>query len=259
MKCPSCKGDIQWGYRGKTCPSCGDPLPERQPLFYEWAGRIVSFTEDRGFFFWLIIFTLFILFLAVLENLFGPGDLAHLLDHHKCVSLLMLIYTAAHLKVIRNIQSVVRPGYPGAYWVDRLIIKEMRRGTNAMLLLGLIVSLVVVGPFNIFSIMPAYVLIISLFTALYWSIKPFRIDDREFMDAKVRSYFAFLGVKRLRPWRQVGGAYLITLVVSAAIFYAFMNMPNLYWNLKMNPTLNEIVNIFKGLFEWVPMLWPEGG
>ncbi len=257
MKCPNCKGDIAKDYKGRTCPSCGEPLPATQSIITEWAGRIASFTEDRGFFFWLLIFVIFIVFLSVLEHLFGPGDLARLLDQHKFVCLVTFIYTAAHLKIIRNINSVIRPGYPGPYWTDRLVIKKFRQGTNRAIILGFIISLIVVGPFNIFSLFPAYVLIISLFTALFWSIYSYRIDDREFFDAKVQSYFNFLGVKRLRRLRQAGGAYLIVIIVSAAIFYGLSHVPNLWWMIKMNPTLNEFIDIINGLFSWIPQLWPS--
>ena len=216
----------------------------------------MSFTEDRGFFFWLIIFAVVILALAVLEHLFGKGSLGKLLDRHKFVSLLMFIYVPAHLKIIRNINSETRPGYPGRYWTDRLIIKRMRNGTNYALLLGVLVSLIVVGPLNIFSITPAYFLIISLFTALFWSIESFRIDDREFLDTKVHSYFIFLGVNNLRKFRKTGATYVIGLIVSASTFYGLMHVPNLYWNLRMNPTIMTLVELVTGLFSWIPMLWP---
>jgi hypothetical protein len=226
-------------------------------MLREWGQRIVSFTEDRGFFFWLISYFIFILFLSVIENLFGPGSLKLLLDRYKFISLLMFIYVAAHLKIIRNIYSVLRPGYPEPYWTDRLIIRQMRIGTSMALAAGFIVSLVIVRPWNIFALIPAYALIISLFTALYWSIKSFRMDDREFQDPKVQTYFVFLGVRRLRLYRQVSGAYIIGLIVSAGIFYGFMHIPNLYWNLRMNPTLNTIYDAIVGLFSWIPVLWPS--
>ncbi|MBU0520467.1 hypothetical protein KJ564_16175 [bacterium] len=258
MKCPSCKGDIQWSYKGQTCPSCGDPLPKRKAFIVEFFQRSVEFSEDRGFFFWLLVFVLFLIVTAALEHLLGAGKLKIYLDRNKFISLLTMIYVAAHLKLIRNIHTISRPGYPGAYWVDRLIIKKMRRGTNVMLALGVLTSLIVLGPFNIFSMMPAYFVIISLFTALFWSIESFRMDDREFQDAKVRSYFVYLGVIRLRRWRQASGAYLITLVVSGGVFFGLSNVPNLYWNIRMNPFVMETVDIFTGLFDWMPLLWPEG-
>lgn len=257
MKCPNCKGDIQTGYKGRTCPSCGEPLPSTQSITLEWAGRVAGFTQERGFFFWLLVFVIFIILLAVLERLFGAGDLARLLDDYKFVSLVMFVYVAAHLKIIRNVNSVMRPGYPEPYWTDRLIIKKFRSGTNRALILGFIVSLIVVGPFNIFSIMPAYVLIMSLFTALFWSVQSYRIDDREFLDAKVMSYFNFLGVRKLRWFRQASGAYIIGLIVSGAIFYGLSHVPNLWWMIKMNPTLNEIIDTVNGLFSWIPRLWPS--
>jgi hypothetical protein len=223
----------------------------------EWGQRIAGFTEDRGFFFWLLTFFILLLITAIIENLFGSGSLKLLLDQHKFISLLMLIYVAAHLKIIRNIYSVLRPGYPEPYWTDRLIIKQMRTGTSAALIVGFVVSLIVVRPWNILSLMPAYVLIMSLFTALYWSIKSFRMDDREFLDPKVQTYFVFLGVRRLRLYRKMSGAYIIGLIVSGGIFYGFMHIPNLYWNLKMNPTIMNIVDLINGLFSWIPMLWPS--
>ena len=257
MKCPNCKGDIPTSHKGRTCPACGEPLPTKTPIAVEWAHRISGFTEDRGFFFWLLVFALFILLLAALENLLGPGDLVQLLDQHKFISLVMFIYTAAHLKIIRNIHSVNRPGYPGAYWTDRLIIKKFRLGTDRLLILGFILGLIIVGPFDLFALLPAYILIMSLFTALFWSIESFRIDDREFMDAKVMSYFNFLGIKRLRKWRQASGAYLIGLIVSGATFYGLSRIPNLWLMIRQNPTLNETIAIFTGLFSWIPMLWPK--
>lgn len=257
MKCPSCKGDIPRGYRGRTCPACGKPLFSTISIAVEWTHRVGSFTEDRGFFFWLLFFALFISLLAALEHLFGPGDLVRLLDQHKFICLLMFIYSAAHLKIIRNINSVLRPGYPEPYWTDRLIIKKFRRGTNKLLIFGFIISLIIVGPFNIFALLPANILIISLFTALFWSIQSFRIDDREFLDAKVMSFFNFLGVKRLRKWRQASGAYLICLIISGATFYGLSRIPGLWLMIKNNPTLNELIEIVTGLFSWIPMLWPH--
>lgn len=257
MKCPHCKGNIAENYEGQTCPACGEPLPRTVPLSQEWGRRAWAFTEDRGFFFWLLVFFLFILFLSALEQLFGPGNLARLLDQHKFIALLMFIYASAHLKIIRNINSVVRPGYPGPYWTDRLLIKKFRRGTNKMVLLGFIVSVIVVGPLNFFALIPAYILIISLFTALFWSIDSFRIDDREFADMKVRTYFDFLGVKRLRTWRKTSGAYLICIVVSAALFYGLSHIPGLWVMIKNNPTLNSIIETVNGLFIWIPMLYPQ--
>jgi len=256
MKCPSCKGDIQWGYKGQTCPSCGEPLPKRKAFLIEFFHRSIEFTEDRGFFFWFITFGIFLMLLAAFEHLVGKGELKIFLDHHKFLSLVMMIYVAAHLKLIRNINTKSRPGYPGDYWIDRFLIKRMRFGTTYMLIIGTVTSLIIVGPFNIFSLMPAYAVIISLFTALFWSIESFRMDDREFQDAKVRTYFNYLGVKQLRRWRQASGAYLIALVVSGAAFYGLMHVPNLYWNIRMNPTVMELTDIFTGLFDWVPMLWP---
>ena len=95
------------------------------------------------------------------------------------------------------------------------------------------------------------------FTALFWSIDSFRIDDREFLDAKVNTYFVFLGVRRLRTWRKAAGAYLICLVVSAAVFYGLSHTSGLWWMIKNNPTLNELIDIANGLFEWVPLILPQ--
>jgi len=242
---------------GQTCPSCGEALPRRRPVITEWTERAFAFSDDRGFLFWLLIFSLLIAFLAALEHLLGGGELARLLDQHKFISILMLLYTAGLLKIVRNVNSVFRPGYPGPYWTDRLIIKKFRRGTNRLLILGLIVSLFIVGPFNIFELMPAYILIVSLFLALFWSVESFRVDDKEFLDAKVLSYFNYLGVRKLRIWRQVSGVYLIGLIVSAAIFYGLYHVPGLWWMIKENPTLNEIIDIFNGLFSWVPRIMPD--
>ncbi len=257
MKCPNCKGDIQWGHRERTCPSCGEPLPTSQFILFEWGYRIVSFTEDRGFFFWLIVFAIVTFVAATVEHLIGKGSLGQLLDKHKFVSLIMFIYVPAHLKIIRNINSIVRPGYPGPYWHDRLVIKKMRRGTNYALGVGFLISLIVVGPFNQFSLLPAYFLVISLFTALFWSIESFRIDDREYLDAKVQSYFIFLGVKSLRRFRKTGGAFIISLVLSGGTFYGLLHVPNLYWNLRMHPKVMDFIDIMQGLFSWIPMLWPS--
>ncbi|MCX6640000.1 MAG: zinc ribbon domain-containing protein [bacterium] len=258
MKCPNCKGEIPRKERKRqTCPACGEPLPVARPILLEWSGRASRFTDERGFFFWLIIFVLFTFLLAALEHLFGKGDLARLLDQHKFISVLMFVYIAAHLKLWRNINTIMRPGYPAPYWVDRLIIKNFKRGTNYMVVLGIIVSLIILGPFNIFTLMPAYILIISFFTAFFWSAQSFRMDDKEFLDGKVQSYFEYLGVRRLRQWRKAGGAYLIALVVSAGIFYGLSHVPGLWWLIKENPTLNEIIDLFNALFSWVPMVIPE--
>lgn len=257
MKCPNCKGAIPGNYKGQTCPSCGEPLPKRRHILIEWADRAYAFSEERGFFFWLLVFCLFLALVAALEHLFGGGQLLRLLDQHKFISILMLVYTAALLKIVRFINSVVRPGYPGPYWIDRLIIKKFRRGTSLMLILGFITSLIIVGPFNIFELLPAYVLIISLFLALFWSIQSFRIDDREFGDAKVLSYFEYLGVRKLRVWRQVSGVYFIGIILSAAIFYGLSQIHGLWWMIKQNPTLNELIDVFNGLFSWVPQIMPN--
>jgi hypothetical protein len=266
MKCPNCKGNIPGRYKGQTCPSCGDPLPRRMHLLIEWSRRVSSFTEDRGFFFWLLAFSAVLTLVAVAENLFGSappaysgeasykGQLTKLLDQHKFICLLMMIYTAAHLKVIRNINSVTRPGYIGPYWTDRLIIKKFRKGTNISLMLGFITSLIIVGPLSLFELMPAYVLIISLFTSLYWSVESFRVDDKEFLDPKVQTYFYYLGVKKLRIWRKTGGAYMITVVVGAAVFYSLSHVHGLWWMVKQDPTLNEIYGMVDGLFSWIPSL-----
>lgn len=266
MKCPHCKGNIPGSHRGKTCPSCGQALPPRLHLLIEWGGRVASFTADRGFFFWLIVFGGLLAFVALLENLFGhvppgysgelpyKGQLTELLDQHKFISLLMLVYTAAHLKVIRNINSTERPGYPGPYWTDRLIIKKFKKGTNVSLILGFITSAIIVGPLHILDTMPAYVLIMSLFTAVFWSVESFRVDDKEFLDAKVQTYFYYLGVKKLIDWRKSGGAYMIAVVVGAAIFYGLSHIHGLWWMIKANPTLNEIIETFSNLFSWVPSL-----
>lgn len=256
MKCPACKGDVPTGYKGRTCPSCGDPLPTSQSIYKEWALRAAGFSEDRGFFFWLFAFASVIFVAAALEHLFGPGALAILLDKHKFVCLIMFVYASAHLKIIRNINTVSRPGYPGRYWIDRIIIKKFKQGTNLSLAIGFIVSVVVVGPLNLFALLPAYILIMSLFTALFWSIDSFRIDDREFFDAKVKSYFEFLGVKYLRTWRKASGAYLICIIVASATFYGLSQIPNLWWMIKMNPTLNNVIETINGLFSWIPMLFP---
>ncbi|RJP73659.1 MAG: zinc ribbon domain-containing protein [Candidatus Zixiibacteriota bacterium] len=257
MKCPNCKGDIAGDYKGKTCPSCGEPLDLKRSLLYEWSQRVAGFTHDRGFLFWLLTFVVLLLFLAVLENLLGKGILGQTLDQHKFVATLMILYIAAHLQLVRNINTEIRPGYPGPYWVDRLIIRKFRRGTNRSLAAGFLTAVVVVGPLNFLELMPAYALIMSLFTAAFWSIQAFRVDDREFLDAKVQTYFHYLGVKRLREWRKASGAYLIAIVVAAGVFYGLMHVPGLWWMIKSNPTLNEILELFHGLFSWVPQLWPQ--
>lgn len=257
MKCPNCKGDIPVNYKGQSCPSCGVTLPKKRPIYLDLGERISSFTEDRGFLFWLIVLCIIIFFVAALENLVAKGTLARLLDQYKFISILMLLYAAAHLQLVRNVNSTFRPGYPGPYWTDRLIIKKFKRGTNLSLILGLIASAVVAGPLNLLSLLPAYVLIISLFTALFWSVESFRVDDREFQDAKVQSYFEYLGVRRLHRWRQVGGTYLIALVVGAATFYGLWHIPGLWWKIKANPTLNELIELFNGLFNWVPQILPK--
>jgi hypothetical protein len=266
MKCPKCKGNVPSRYKGQTCPSCGEPLPRGLHILIEWGKRVVRFTEDRSFVFWLLAFSGFLLFVALLENLFGQappsysgqlpykGQLTKLLDQHKFISLLMLIYTAAHLKVIRNINTIIRPGYLGPYWVDRLIIKKFRKGTNIAIILGFITSAIIVGPLSLFELMPAYVLIISLYTGLFWAIAPYRVDDKEFMDAKVQTYFDHLGVKKLRDWRKAGGAYMITMVVGAAVFYGLSHVHGLWWMIKQNPTLNEIIETANGLFSWLPQV-----
>jgi hypothetical protein len=258
MKCPKCKGQIpRKDRRRQTCPSCGEPLPTTRHILLEWGSRAAEFTSDRGFIFWLIVLVFVLFLVAAMEHLFGNGDLARLLDNHKFISLLMIVYLSAHLKLWRNINMTLRPGYPTPYWVDRIIIKNFKKGTNYAIIAGIIASFIIVGPFQIFEILPAYVLIVSLFTALWWSIQSFRIDDKEFNDAKVQSYFEYLGVRRLRHWRKVSGTYLITVVVGSAIFYGFTHIHGLWWMIKGNPTLNEIIDIFNGMFNWVPTIMPK--
>ncbi|MFH1862650.1 MAG: hypothetical protein ABH878_07535 [bacterium] len=255
MRCPHCKGEIPDKFRGKLCPSCGEHIPRLQAIVIEWTKRATSFTEERGFFFWFLIIVAFIFLLTPLEFLFGSGHLARLLDQHKFISLVMLVFLAAFSKILRNINTIQRPGYPGPYWTDRLIIRKFRSGTNLVVVLGFILSLVIVGPFRFFELLPAYVLIVSLALALFWSIESFRIDDREFQDAKVLSYFYFLGVKKLSYFRKVSGAFLIGFVVSAAIFFGLLQIDGLWLIIKNNPTLNEIIVTVGSLFEWVPQVF----
>jgi|GEM_PF-3028415 hypothetical protein len=257
MKCLNCKGDVPPGYKGQTCPSCGEALPRKRPVWRDLGERISSFTEDRGYLFWLIVFSLLLFFVAVFENLLADGVLAHLLDGYKFISLLMFLYAAAHLQILRNINTVFRPGYPGPYWIDRLIIKNFKRGTNYALIAGFIISLIIVGPLNFLELLPAYIFLPTLFSTLFWSIQAFRVDDREFTDAKVQSYFEFLGIRRLREWRQVSGVYLIGIVVSGGVFYGLSHIPGLWWKIKADPTLNEIIALASGLFNWVPQILPN--
>ncbi len=283
MKCPNCKGHIAGDYKGKTCSSCGEPLPIRRHILLEWSERVVGFTSDRGFFFWLIVLALLLFFVAALEHLFFAGEFATFLDEHKFLTAWMLFYAAAHLKIIRHINETVRPGYPGPYWTDRLIIKKFKKGTNLSLMFGFILSLLIILPCNLlgllpgksdlyylpfedldilpsrfdvnfFNLLPFYALVISLCTALYWSIAAFRVDDREFTDAKVQTYFSYLGIRKLRDWRKTSGAYMIVLVICIATFYGLLHIPNLWKLISENPTLKEIIDIFNGLFNWVPQI-----
>jgi hypothetical protein len=122
---------------------------------------------------------------------------------------------------IRELASKVTGRLPRA-------LRIWRRGTNSVLLISVLLSLLIMKPRGLFEYPPAFIFLVVFFLCGYWAIYSFLLTDQFARDIKLRAFFKLLGVDYVADLRRVSMYYLIGAIFSTILFMT-LNSINGLW------------------------------
>lgn len=280
MQCPHCKGSISlYNFvREKKCPACGEKL-KRMPTKEQIKESLISFSEDKGYIFWSIIYFIGIWIIAFFEQIFGTGALFDYISFYKFRFIVLSIfagsiidyYAKANVEVtaVRNKFIFKPPRYLRAY----------RRWTNIFLILafGLTAYIVFQWPelvydpkpvpkydvnaarniavfvrnINVNSILPLVTFLTAIFLCLIWSIMGLILTEDDMNDKRIRYFMQEMRVERVRYYHRASATYIGGIFVASAVFYQLVHISGLWFYIYNSRIVYNTVTFFNQYFGWV--------
>jgi len=251
LKCTSCqtyvtKIPVNW-----KCPHCGEKLPEPTKwfLFYESS---IEGLQDKGAIFWSIWFGIFLLFVGVIELVFGYGYLLNYFIDSMLMTLFGIVLGGILIDMAVKINLPLRLPYGTDFIVrERAAIRNIRKATNFAFVAGLLTSLFWIKPVTFFLYFPSYIVTIAWFLAFAWSIVGLFLDPRWLDDIRFRAYLERLGLFSLKRFRRFSTIMLATLIFSAILFNVLNAIPGLWQKLRNWGLVGAFIHFIDQYLSWL--------
>ncbi|MCB9357725.1 MAG: hypothetical protein H6508_00290 [Calditrichaeota bacterium] len=225
--CPHCLKIIPLKHRFKRrCPHCFRPLRQHSENERTLLG---TWFEDRGKWWWFFILLVIFVVGAMVAQMAGRhSSLLNFISGHPILFAITLYYLASFFSIISRIYFPLMIGAPRILRRERAQVRSYKTFTAAGVVLGLILSISVVGPRNYFVMLPASAVLFTIPIALLWAYLALVLQEPDYEDERVWSYLTELGAADRLDHRQAGYYVLIMVPIAALIFYWMMQNLWLY-------------------------------
>ncbi len=245
MKCTHCGTNVVNIPINWKCPHCGEQLPELG-FWARFSDGLSEYLQEKGAIFWGIIFAIILIFIGIPEMVFGNGYLLKYIMGNFLFAAIMIFYGGMIITMYMKIVLPLHLPFGGGNFIirERATIRNYRKGTHIAAIAGILTSIFWLGPWMFLAYFPSYILVISVFLGMAWSIGGLFFDPKQIEDVRFRGYLELLGVTSLKVLRKT-----CVLIVSA-LFLAIVG----YWILSQIPGLWQkignwgIVGVFVHFF-----------
>jgi hypothetical protein len=226
--CPHCLKVIPFKHRFKRkCPHCFRPLRRRsdvgdRTLFAQWL-------EDRGKWWWLLVWLVVFTIGAMIGQLAGHSSLLQFMSNHPVWFGITLYYLSGFSSIISRIYFPLMLDAPRILRRERPQVKSYKVLTTVGIIAGLILAVVVMGTNLFFLALPGSVFLFTIPIALMWAYLALVLTDSDYEDERVWSYMTELGASERLDHRHHGYMVLIMLPLSTLLFYWMMKNQWLYY------------------------------
>lgn len=241
--CPHCIKVIPFRHRFKQkCPHCLRPLRRRSE---GERGTVVLWLEDRGKLWWMFVLLVICVIGAMIGQMAGRhSSFLNFISGHPIMFLLSLYYLAAFASIISRMYVPLMLGAPKILRRERQQISQYKIFTAVGIVLGLGLSLIVIGPGQYFVMFPASVFLFTLPIALLWAYLALVLQEPDYEDERVWSYLTELGAGDRLDHRHNGYLVLVMVPLAALLFYWMtQNQWIYYWF-----SDSTLVSMFKELY-----------
>ncbi len=251
MKCPHCNTNVVKIPVNWKCPQCGEdlPTPGFWHRFFEGLG---DYLLDRTFIFWTVIFGFFLLVLGIIEAVLGNSFLLNYITGNVLFAILMMVFAGM---LIENYMNIVLPlrliGGSGFMIKERLVIRHIRKGTHIAAIVGLLICLFWLGPRMFLTYFPSYLIVISVFLALAWSIAGLFLDIRMAEDVRFRAFMDRLGITSLKTLRKTCTFVIGALFIAIVGFWILLLIPGLWNTVSQWPIVAGPLFFFRNYMGWL--------
>lgn len=253
MKCPKCdtlvlKIPVNW-----KCPHCSETLPDPGKWFLFREG-MTEYLQDKGVIFWSISFLIFLFLIGLGDMLFGYNRLLTYIGRNMLLAIGAVFFGGMIISMYVKVVLPLRLPFGGGSFVmrERVVIRNMRRGTNIAGLVGLVACLFWAGPQMFLDYFPSYLVIIGWFLALAWSVSGLFINPKWLEDVRFRYFLdERLGVTSLKIYRKRSTLFIAVLVITAIGYYILLQIPGLWNRVENAAFIGSMILLFKTYFSWL--------
>lgn len=226
--CPHCLKVIPFKHRFKSrCPHCFRPM--RRHSEHE-RGVVAAWLEDRGKYWWFFVLLVVFVVGSMVGQLAGRhSSMLNMISGHPIMFGLSLFYLSAFASIISRIYFPLMLNAPRILRKERVQVRQYKIFTAIGMVLGLVLSIAVIGTRDYFTMFPASVLLFTTPIALLWGYLALTLTETDYEDERVWSYLTELGASERLDHRQHGYYVLVMLPLAALIFYWVMQNQWLYY------------------------------
>jgi hypothetical protein len=241
--CPHCLKVIPFKHRLKSkCPHCFRPIRRKSE---GERSTFVLWLEDRGKYWWMFVLLVISVIGAMIGQMAGRhSSFLNFISSHPIMFLLSLYYLGAFASLIVRMYIPLMLGAPRILRRERPQIRQYKIFTAIGMVLGLALSLFVVGADQYFQLFPASVLLFTIPIAIMWAYLALVLQEPDYEDERVWSYLTELGAGDRLDHRHNGYLVLIMVPIAGLIFYWMeQNQWIYYWF-----SDSTLVSMFKELY-----------
>ena len=251
MRCSHCRTNVTKIPISWKCPSCGEKLPEPGKMFYFYE-HLVEYLPEKGVIFWTVWFAVLMVAAGVAELILGRGYLLSYLGGSMLISIAFLFFGGMLIEMVLKINLPMRIPYGTDYILrERAVIRNIRKATNLALIIGLSYTIYWLKPRTFFIYFPAYLVTLSWFLALAWSIIGLFLDARMVEDVRFRFYMDRLGITSLKQYRKLGTLFIGVLVLVAICYHYLITIPGIWKAINDTTVAGAIIHFLKEYFAWL--------
>ena len=253
MRCPHCKGSISTYnfFKEKHCPACGEKL-KKVPTREQIKESLISFSEDKGYIFWAVVYYVSLWVISFFEAIFYSGVLFDYVSGHWFRVIILSVYAGSVIDYYAK--ANVEVTYVRNKFIFRppVYLRRFRNYTNFGLVVGLGFSVYILVKWpNYVGIVPTVTFITSFVLCLVWAIMGIFLTEDDMQDKRIRYFMTEMRVERVRKYNKISAIYIGALFVAVVIYYWMVNISGLWWYIYNSRMVYNIAKFFKDYFGWV--------
>ncbi len=253
MKCPHCDTMVVKIPANWKCPHCSERLPEPSKWF-RFVEGMTEYLQDKGAIFWSIAFGFLLIAIGVGEMLWGFGFLLEFIGLHIITAIGGIFFGGMLINMYVKVVLPLRLPFGGSSFLmrERVVIRNMRKGTHVALLAGILACIFIAGPRIFLVFFPAYLIIIGWFLALAWSLSGLFINPRWLEDVRFRHFLDHrLGILSLKKYRKLGTIFIAVLIITVILYFVLLQVPDIWGKIENSAIIGSTILLLKTYFSWL--------